>query len=77
MGPLEELCQRRAQGLAVGGVEVRVVALAGALVGGLVVVGLLRGGFELGDRRLDLRAHEFLKPTAYGVPRHRPTLTVN
>ena len=49
MGAFEELGQLRAQGLAVGGVERRVVELTGASVGGLVVIGLRSGGFELGD----------------------------
>lgn len=67
---LEKGGQLHAQGLALGGVEVRVVEPAGAFVGGLVVVGLLAGGFESGDRRLDLRADDFLEPSVCRVPRH-------
>ena len=43
--------------------------------GGLVVVGLCPGGFDLGERRFNRCPHNLLKSSASPVPRHRPSLT--
>ncbi len=75
VGLLQERGERGAHRLAIGAIEALVVALAGALIGGLVVVGLLLGGFELRERRVNRGAYSFVESIGKRIRCHGPTLT--
>jgi hypothetical protein len=72
---LQERGERGAHRLTIGGTEPLVIALASALVGRLVVVGLLLGALELRERRVERGAYSFIESIVKRIRRHGLNLT--